>query len=413
MTPALKSLLDAPAPPGPEWLAPIRQEAAAEARRLGLPTSKHEDWKYTPLAALAATAFHRAAPSPLTLPLTRRLGSQLVFVDGRLAPAFCDPLPEGVTLHPPNSALLGELANVERSVFSALNTALFEGGALLRIAEGARPTAPIVLAYLTTGAPATANHPRLLVQAAARSESTLVELYEGEASQPTLTNAVTEIWLGEDAQLRRIKVQHEGPLAFHIATLEASLAAGARLRCEGAWLGGALSHDELGVTFAGPGASCELRGLFMGNAHQHLDQLTRVDHACQRCESHELYKGIVDGAARGVFSGHVVVRAGASGTDAHQQSRNLLLSDDASIDARPQLAIYTDDVRCTHGAAIGQLDDEALFYLRSRGIPASRARALLVEAFACELVEPLPAQVQQLISPWIHQKCGGPAEVSA
>ncbi|HZA51258.1 MAG TPA: SufD family Fe-S cluster assembly protein, partial [Myxococcaceae bacterium] len=200
------------------------------------------------------------------------------------------------------------------------------------------------------------------------------------------------------------KIQREGDRAFHVARTEVRLGRDARLVSDLLVLGGELSHDELGVAFAAPGGSCTLRGLFVATGRQHLDQITRVDHAAPRCESRELYQGVAGDAARGVFAGHVLVREGASGTQAHQSSRNLLLSDRASIDARPQLAIYTDDVRCTHGAAVGYLDANALFYLRSRGVPSRQAEAMLVEGFASEVLRELPAEAQELATPWVNAK---------
>jgi Fe-S cluster assembly protein SufD len=427
MTAALDRMLLECAPRRADGLVPLREAAAAQVRRLGLPTSKNEDWKYTPLGSLAASNFVR--PSPVVDLESaghwgETIGPRLVFVDGRFSRTLSDDLPDGVTMRPLAEAMIdprflierrfGQLATWNGRVFNALNTALFEDGAFLQIAEGARPPSPIVLAFLTTEAPMpTAIHPRILVLAGARSEVTFVEIFDGAESVPAFTNAVGEMWLDERAQVRRIKVQREGHLAFHVATLEARLSADSHLQCDGAWLGGALSHDEIGVTFAGPGASCDLRGLFMGSGTQHQDQLTRVDHAVERCHSHELYKGVADDAARGVFSGRVVVRAGAAGTDAHQSSRNLLLSDRASIDARPQLAIYTDDVKCTHGAAVGQLDDDALFYLRSRGITKSCAKAMLVEAFVADMIDPLPPEVVRLIEPWVRQKISALREANA
>jgi Fe-S cluster assembly protein SufD len=414
MTPAFDHLALAPAVRAGDRTARLREAAAGEVRRLGLPTSKNEDWKYTPLRALESTPFARPEPRRHTAPELLDVpvrGSRQVFVDGRFVPELSDACPIGVEMLPMSDEpflaerYLGQLAQWKEHSFTALNTAAFEDGAVLRVAEGVKPAEAIHLWFVTTdsGRP-TAAHPRVAVIAGARSELTLVETFLGPDSAPTLTNAVAEIWLADSAQLRRAKLQREGHRAFHVARTEARLGRDARLVSDVVILGGALSHDELGVTFAGPGGSCLLRGLFVASGEQHLDQITRIDHAAERCASRELYQGVAGDSARGVFSGHVLVREGASGTDAHQSSRNLLLSDRASIDARPQLAIYTDDVRCTHGASIGYLDADALFYLRSRGIPSPQAEAMLVEGFAAVILEALPAEALELAGPWLKAK---------
>jgi Fe-S cluster assembly protein SufD len=424
MTAALDRLvLEAPSVRADDRSARLREAAAAEVRRLGLPTSKDEDWKYTPLRALERTTFERSDPTrrpqPELLDVAVR-GSRQVFVDGRFVPELSDDWPAGVEMLPMASEpflaerYLGQLAEWKGHSFTALNTAIFEDGAILRIAEGARPAEAIHLWFVTTEtATPTAVHPRLMVLGGARSELTLVETFVGPHSARGLTNAVAEIWLADSAQLHRVKIQREGPSAFHVARTEARLARDARLVSDAVLLGGTLSHDELGVAFTAPGASCLLRGLFMATGEQHLDQVTRVDHAAERCGSRELYKGVAADTARGVFSGHVLVREGANGTDAHQSSQNVLLSERAIIDARPQLAIYTDDVRCTHGATVGYLDADALFYLRARGVPSGQAQAMLVEGFAAEIVHALPPAALELAGPWFAAKLPPGQEVPA
>ena len=394
--------------------ARMREAALAELRRLGLPTTKNEDWKYTPLRALESTPFQRPDPElrpPAELLDARVRGNRQVFVDGRFAPELSDACPPGVEILPISAEpflaerYLGQLADWKEHSFTALNTAAFEEGAVLRVNEGVRAAEATHLWFVSTrSAEPTAAHPRLVVIVGARSEFTLVETFLGPDSVPNLTNAVGEIWLSDSAQLRRAKIQREGDRAFHVARTEVRLGRDARLVNDLLVLGGELSHDELGVAFAGPGGSCLLRALFVATGRQHLDQITRVDHAVPRCESRELYQGVAGDAARGVFAGHVLVREGASGTQAHQSSRNLLLSDRASIDARPQLAIYTDDVRCTHGAAVGYLDANALFYLRSRGVPTRQAEAMLVEGFASEILREFPAEALELATPWLNAK---------
>jgi Fe-S cluster assembly protein SufD len=247
------------------------------------------------------------------------------------------------------------------------------------------------------------SSPRVVVVAGANSEASLVELYAGAEGGSSFTNAVTEVVLGENARLNHYKLQAEPDAAFHIASLHAELARDSRLASHAFSLGGALTRNEVSSVFAGEGGECVLNGLYVGRGTQHLDNRTDLDHAVPRCTSRELYKGVLDGRSRGTFHGRVLVRQDAQRTDASQTNRNLLLSEEALVDTRPQLEIFADDVKCAHGAAVGRLDEQALFYLRARGIPKAEAERLLTYAFASELVgavtlEPLRARVEQFLS---------------
>jgi Fe-S cluster assembly protein SufD len=225
-----------------------------------------------------------------------------------------------------------------------------------------------------------------LVIAGARSRATVIESYWGNAGDAYFTNALTEIVLGEGAAIDHYKLQNEAEAASHIALIQVEQGRSSRFASHSFSLGGSLARNELRVTLDGEGAECVLNGLYLAGGKQHLDNTTQIDHAKPHCKSRQLYKGILDGQSRAVFNGRVLVRPDAQKTDAQQTNKNLLLSDEAEVDTKPQLAIYADDVKCAHGATVGQLDEEAMFYLRSRGLPQNLAKSLLTFAFASEMI---------------------------
>ncbi|QSQ10820.1 Fe-S cluster assembly protein SufD [Myxococcus landrumensis] len=408
----------------PAWLARMRQEGLAHFARLGLPTTRDEAWKYTNVAPIADGAFApvssvrdaaelAAVVARLALP-----GPRLVFVDGRLAPELSsvEGLARGVSLKPLRDAWaedgawlaeeLGQRALAAEHAFTALNAALLEDGAVLRLAPRALSETPVQLLFLSRGDAPVLASPRVLVVAGEGSEATLVETYASVTggSGPTFTNAVTEVTLGDNASLKHYRLQSEGDSALHVGGLHVRQGRDSRFASHSFALGGALARTEVQVALMGEGADATLNGLYVGRGTQHLDQRTALDHAVPNCTSRELYKGVLDDRARGTFHGLVRVRQDAQHTDARQQNRNLLLSEHAQADTRPQLEIFADDVKCAHGAAVGRLDAQALFYLRSRGIPRAEAERLLTYAFARELVEAVPegpvrASVEGLLAP--------------
>ncbi|WP_164007862.1 Fe-S cluster assembly protein SufD [Pyxidicoccus trucidator] len=418
MTPALAHYLDvasrfhASDASAPAWLRRVRGEALAHLERQGLPTNRNEAWKYTRLAPLAEGTF---VPTPaargasdlaavvegLGLP-----GPRLVFVDGRLAPELSSVagLPRGLTLKPLRDALredgellesmLGQRALAKDSAFTALNAALLEEGALLRLAPGTVSEVPVQLVFLTRGDAPVLASPRILVLAGESSEATLVETYASAGpggSGATFTNAVTEVTLEDNASLHHYKLQAEADTAVHVGGLHVRQGRDSRFASHAFSFGGLLARNEVHAAFAGEGGDATLNGLYVGRGAQHLDNSTALDHAVPRCTSRELYKGVLDDQSRGTFHGLIRVRPDAQRTDSRQQNRNLLLSESAQADARPQLEILADDVKCAHGAAVGRLDAGALFYLRSRGIPQAEAERMLTYAFAREVVEAVPA----------------------
>jgi Fe-S cluster assembly protein SufD len=407
VTPVERSLAAAFAPAArePAWLADARRAALGRFEALGLPTTRHEDWRFTSLAALAPLEL-RAAPGaegPEAEALLARApapeGARLVFVNGRHRPGLSSRrgLPRAAVLTTLGEALredpeavrphLGRLARPEDQAFVAANTALFEDGAYVHLPPDVALDAPVTLVFLAdpSAGPAAA-HPRTLVVAAAGSRATIEEIYLGADGAPYLTNAVTEIVLGEGASVEHVRLQLESPSAFHVSAVHAEEGAGARLAAHAFTLGGRLSRAELRARLAGEGAEIAANGLYMASGEQVVDNFSWVEHAVPRCTTSERYKGILDGRSRGVFAGRIRVLPGAQKTVAHQMNSNLLLSEDAIVDTKPQLEIFADDVKCGHGGTVGQLDDAALFYLRSRGLGEAEARSLLIWAFASEMV---------------------------
>jgi Fe-S cluster assembly protein SufD len=405
VTPVERSLAAAfaPRPAEPPWLAEARRAAFARFEALRLPTTRHEDWRFTSLSALAPLALAPVAPeSPGAVALLDRApapeGTRLVYVNGRYRPDLSTRrgLPPAAVVTTLAAALretpdavrphLGRLARPDDQAFVAANAALFEDGAFVHLPENATADAPIALVFLSDGAAgAFAAHPRTLVLADAGARATVEEIYLGGAGA-YLTNAVTEVVLGAGAAVEHVRLQLESAGAFHVSSLHAEEAAGAKLAAHAFSLGARLSRAELRARLAGEGSEIAANGLYMASGDQVVDNFSWVEHVVPHCTTTETYKGILDGRSRGVFSGRIRVLPGAQKTVARQMNSNLLLSDDAIVDTKPQLEIFADDVKCGHGGTVGQLDAAALFYLRSRGLGEAEARSLLVWAFASEMV---------------------------
>ncbi len=363
----------------------LRREAAAFAAERGLPTRRDEDWRWTDVSALASERFVRGA------------ARVRVSAGARVC-----------TLHelPGSASILGQLADPKAHGFVALNTALFDDVVLVEIAPDAALEAPIEVEIAHSGGdPAPFSCPRVLVVAGARSRAVVLERHVGTGAYASLP--VTEIALERDAVLDHVRLQRESDAAWHVATLAVRQESGSQLRSWSLALGGRLARVDLQTTLAGEAAACRLLGLVIGGGSQLLDHHTLVDHALPRTESRQLYKSVLDGRARGVFRGRVHVRPQAQKIDAAQLHRTLLLSDEAIANAKPQLEIHANDVKCSHGASIGRLSDDALFYLRARGISRADARALLTLAFAREVALELPTsalrdELEQELSRRLH-----------
>lgn len=390
---------------GPAWLEQARQASAEWATSRGSPTRKDEDWKYTPLGPLFDVPFERAQVEVrhrISTVVVKGLaieaaGIRLVFVNGLFAPELSSmtELPEGCTVTNLASVLTKGGAGLEHlfahpfgeydHMFTAVNTALAEDGAFIHLPAGTVVTSPIELLFLSdaSASPTIAN-PRSLILVGSESRATVVETYAGTAGAVTCTNAVTQVVLDEGARFDHFKIQNEPNTGFHLALLDVRQGPDSQFSSGSVALGSAMARNEVHVRLEGEGAELGLDGLYLPRDDQFHDNPVRVEHAAPGCTSRQLYKGIANGRGHGVFNGHIIVWPGALGTDASQINKNLLLSDRAEIDTRPRLEIFTDDVQCTHGAAVGALDADALFYLRSRGVSQEMARALLTQSFARE-----------------------------
>ncbi len=415
--------------PGPAWLIQAREEALAWLARHGFPTAKEEDWRYTPLRALMGFPLEAASPDTPGIPpvslLTRAAdlgGPLLVFVNGFYAPALSHPgrLPEGITVTNLAGALVGGdellrsvLAPPEvgyRHAFRALNAALATDGAFIYLAPGTELDKPVHLVFLADSDDAQVlSSPRSVIVAGPHSQLVIAETYLGSAGVTGCTNARTEVVLQVGARVEHYKIQDEPATVTHMASLDVRQGANSCFRSQSVAFGAGLARHEVSVRLEAEGAGVDLGGLYLPGDGQCHDNQVLVDHAARGGTSRQLYKGVVDGDGHGIFNGRVVVRPGASGTDASQTNKNLLLSERAEVDTRPRLEILADDVQCAHGAAVGQLDEDALFYLRSRGIPYSAARALLIEAFASEIVSRIvPARLATLVErSVIDRLCAG------
>jgi Fe-S cluster assembly protein SufD len=384
--------------PRPEGWAPLRAAAEARAEALGLPTTDLEDWKYLDLAPLAGLPFAPAPAAELDIRdriLPEARGGRLVFVNGHPDPhhSCVTGLPAGVRLLPLSQAseaasALGTVLDPEAlDAFAALNTARFTDGAFLFVPRGVKVESPLHLLFLTAAASPIFTLPRLLIVLERGAELELIEEHAGEGIY--LSAPVVEVKLGENAQLRHERVQRQSPEAFHLGSLAAELARDARYLSRTIAFGARISREAPRARLA-TGCELALDGLALLDGHQVADTHSLILHAEPQAQSRQLHKAIVDGAARAVFNGRIVVAPHAAGTDAQQQCRTLLLSDRARVDAKPQLEIENDDVKCAHGAAIGQLDPDELFYLQSRGLDLAAARNLLTYGFASDLLGRIP-----------------------
>jgi len=412
----------------PVWLNAFRRAAFQRVAERGFPTARDEAWKYTHVGRILDVAFEpaEASASPrLSSAAIDQLagdlgGARLVFVNGYFSPqcSSLNKLPQGVKVESLASALAEEGESLEALLsrpfgeqthaFTALNAACAEDGAFVQIPANTVVEEPIHLVFLSDPGAAfpagpVVSHPRSLVLAGPGSQVTIVETYAGIQDEVYLTNAVTEVILEEGAAVEHYKVQNETATAFHIALLDVRQERDTQFTTHSVALGSLLARHEVTVRLHGPGAKTTLNGLYMPQNEQHLDNPTTIDHVAPECTSRELYKGVLDGRARGVFDGRIIVRPGAMKTDSSQSNKNLLLSESARVNSRPQLEILADDVKCAHGSTVGQLNEEAVFYLRTRGIPQLAARDLLTNAFVGEMLElirvrPLRSHVEKLVA---------------
>ncbi len=397
---------------GSDALRPLRQKAIEHFAATGFPTTKDEEWAFTNIAPLTRTNFELAAPAPAPAALDDyRYGlNGLVFVDGHFAPEHSqlkNQPSDGLYIERLSmaaetiavSAALDRAAATEGEAFTALNTAFLQDGAVVYLGSEGVVEQPIHLLFVSTGQRANVvSHPRVVVVVAPEAQATVVESYVGLGSKPYLTNSVSEIFVGRNAVLDHYRVQRESAAAFHVAATYVYEERDAQFRSTSIALGGRLTRHHVHTTLAAEGVDSTLNGLYIADGAQHVDNHTLIEHAQPHCQSHEFYKGILGGRATGVFRGKIHVHQVAQKTNAYQANQNLLLSETAQINTKPQLEIYADDVKCSHGATIGQLDADALFYLRSRGMGHREAVRVLTRAFAGEVLDRVrvPALKDQL-----------------
>ena len=393
----------------PKWLAPVRKAGLASFADQGFPTLHDEDWRFTNVAPIAKLNFQLAKEVSVNGAETKLIdesafaklsGHRLVFVNGFFCAKLSSlkPVAGGVRIENLSAALakdsaliekhLGKYAHTASNTFAALNQAFFTDGAFIFVPAGVEVAEPVQLIYISS---AKQNGetilPRNLVIAEANSKLTVVESYISTGNVAYFTNAVTEILAGESARVEHVKLQDEATDAFHIATIAGEFGRTSNVTVHSFALGAKLSRTNIRTKLAGEGLECILNGLYLTRGEQLADHHMIAEHAQPHCASHEYFNGILDDKSKGIFHGRIYVHPIAQKTDAKQTNKNLLLSDDATADTKPQLEIYADDVKCTHGATIGQLNDESIFYLRSRGIGTDTARQMLIHAFAGEIIE--------------------------
>ena len=412
-------------PAGPEWLQSLRTEAMARFEALGFPTTKNEDWHFTSVAPIAERTFHAAmtrkpgvSSEGSTAGMVARADLQrfmfdqpawhtLVFVNGEFSEDLSSyaGLGDKVRVSSLAKAIrsgigrperhLGKIAAFESHAFTALNTAFIRDGAFIELHADAVVEQPIHLMFVSEGEGEAISHPRNLIVAAQNSRASIIESYICIRDNCYFTNAVTEIAVGEGARIDHYKIQRESEKSFHVGTTQIRQARDSQLHSFSFAVGGSLARTNIYTSLDGAAATCTLNGLYLTDGVQHIDNQTSIEHIAPNCPSHEVYKGVLDGRSHGVFNGKVYVHPEAQKTDGKQSNNNLLLSPTARVDTKPQLEIFADDVKCTHGATVGRLDEMAMFYLNSRGIGRDTARTLLTYAFAADVLETIELEAMK------------------
>lgn len=428
---------------GPDWLQSLRKRGMARFEALGYPTTKNEDWHFTSVAPIAERTFRltSGASTSAAERADRRESSRrksdaanalglkpadlerfsfgqtdwhrLVFINGVFDETLSsfEDIDESVRVGSIADAIesgspvlerhLGKIAKFDQHTFTALNTAFISNGAFIELANDAVVEQPIHLLFIS-GGDGSVSHPRNLIVAGRHSKASVIESYVSLRDAEYFTNAVTEIALGEGAHIDHYKLQRESESAFHVGTVQIREERNGQLHSFSFAVGGALARTNVYTSLDGDAATCTLNGLYLTDGTQHIDNQTSIEHIAPNCPSHEVYKGVLDGRSHGVFNGKVYVHPEAQKTDGKQSNNNLLLSPTARVDTKPQLEIFADDVKCTHGATVGRLDDVAMFYLNSRGIGPETARMLLTYAFAADVLEtielePLKKELEKLV----------------
>ena len=415
---------------GIEWVESLRDEGIKKFLELGFPAPDNEDWRFTNVTPIARTDFsiekngHKKFPHAVldgyTFPGLKTI--RLVFVDGAYNEELSDvsALPKNADVMSLSSALtskeelvkkyLSKYADFSKEAFTALNTAFMQDGGFVHIPSGTRLMEPVHLLYITDkcDSPTMTNHRNLIV-IGDNCEANIIEHYVSLDDSVYFSNVVTELVVGENSTVGHYMIECESRKAFNVSTLRVEQSRSSNIRSHSVLLGGALVRNNVHPVLAGEGCDSLINGLFMPTGRQHMDNYMVVEHASPHCESRQFYNGVLDGRSRGVFHGRIIVHKDAQKTDAKQTNRNLLLSDNAQIDTKPQLEIYADDVKCTHGATIGQMDENAVFYLRSRGIGEETARDILLSTFTSGTLENMQLEeirdyCEGLVAEWFARR---------
>jgi len=412
------------------WLESIRESGISKFSELGFPGPDNEDWRFTNVTPIARTAFgmdRNGLPqvtqdtvSQFTFPGLKC--SLLVFVNGRYQPELsaATELPDGVKVLNLAEAVeneqdltkerLSSYASFDKEAFTALNAAFMEDGGFIYVPDNTVLPNPVHLLYITTGSDhPTITNPRNLFVVGKNSEADVVEQYVSLGEGVYFSNVVTELVIGENSTAGHYLIERESKKSFNVSTLRVQQDKHSNLRSHSVLLGGALVRNNVHPVLAGEGCDSLINGLYMPSGRQHMDNYMVVEHASPHCDSRQFYNGILDGRSRGVFHGRIIVHEDAQKTDAKQTNRNLLLSDNAQIDTKPQLEIYADDVKCTHGATIGQMDQDAVFYMQSRGIPEDTAKDILLSAFTSGTLESMRIEqireyCENLVADWFAER---------
>lgn len=416
---------------GPEWLSAIRTKGLRTFSEHGVPTTKAEEWKYTPLRDFAETTWTVATVADVQETPSFEDGAiKVLLVNGRFV-RCSEELPPGLAITSLAKAVTEESAAVQTILgqcgskttetfdreihpdiypFGALNDAVFEDGLLIQIESGAAIDRLIEVVHAisrTDGATQSVSSPRILIDAGAGSTAKIVEWYVSDGCDPDAVVAVTEVRVAETANLEHIRVQSQCACSTHIGLWQTTQAKDSTYTAFNVCFGGALARLDQSIWIGGEGCTTRLDGVACANGKQHMDNHTRLDHAVPNCNSFEIYKQVIDDSATVVFNGKIFVHQDAQKTDAKQTNQALLLSPTATIDSKPQLEIFADDVKCTHGATVGQLEDTPMFYMRSRGVPKDEAQAVLVYAFAAEVLELISVDsVRMALERKLYQKLG-------
>jgi Fe-S cluster assembly protein SufD len=399
----------------PDWLFAMRKAGLARFAEIGFPTLRDEDWRFTntapigklpfePVLELAAEGLTRKSVSQFNFGALKC--NRLVFINGHFSEdlSMILPQPDGVRLGSLGAALEGEepgfqkhltrFDELKQNAFTALNSAFFQDGAYIFVPAGMAVADPVHLLFIATSSqPGATSHPRNVIMAGKGSRLTVLESYVCTQDVSYFTNTVTDFMIGENACVEHCKVQDEGVNAFHMARVHMELSRNCNFISHSFATGSKLSRNNITTALNGEGIECVLNGLYLTKDDQLADHHMVVEHLKPNCQSHEYFNGILDDRSKGVFHGRILVQQEAQKTDAKQTNKNLLLSDNATIDTKPQLEIYADDVKCTHGATIGQLNEESIFYLRARGMDLPTARRMLIHAFAGEIIDRIKCEM--------------------